>query len=420
LNLIYNEYLTFLKDNGIDIEKYNLTEGYYWLDTAIIKAYDKQGNIHKIIRLLIDDDLKLSVKTVYENKPFEIESWGETVIRNMEHLSIIENESLTLIKESMLKYNLLIPKILTSGGKDSSVTMHLARKVAPNIEALFSNTSLDCSDTYLHIKTLDNVRTINPQEGFYQWQKRTNFVPTRFARVCCRLFKENATDILDSEHKYLFFMGMRNQESNARSGYGDEWKHIEWIEGWQGILPIRKWTEEEIWLYILWRNISVNSKYKKGYTRVGCSIACPFYTKSTWVLDKYWYPKMYNRWQNILEEDFVKNNKALIMNCTKEEYKLKSWNGTLLRSEPTKEVIKEFANENGLDINVAEKYFSHICEDCNKRIRSKEVLAMNMKFLGRNTSKFYCKKHLMEKLEITKEQWNEYVEGFKADKCDLF
>ena len=56
---------------------------------------------------------------------------------------------------------------------------------------------------------------------------------------------------------------------------------------WKGILPIRKWTELDVWLYTVWKKIPVNPKYKKGYSRVGCHCACPYYSKSTWILDKY-------------------------------------------------------------------------------------------------------------------------------------
>ena len=76
---------------------------------------------------------------------------------------------------------------------------------------------------------------------------------------------------------------MRNEESINRSKYETEWKNEKWgNRDWIGILPIRKWTEEDIWLYILWKGINFNPKYRKGYSRVGCAIACPFYSKSTY------------------------------------------------------------------------------------------------------------------------------------------
>ena len=81
---------------------------------------------------------------------------------------------------------------------------------------------------------------------------------------------------------------------------------------------------------------------------------------------------MYNRWCEILTEDFFKNNKCIIMNCTEKEYHM-CWNGGRLRDEPTQEVIKEFSEKNNLDINVAQNYFNHTCKECGRRIKDKNT-----------------------------------------------
>lgn len=109
------------------------------------------------------------------------------------------------------------------------------------------------------------------------------------------------------------------------------------------------------------------------------------------------------------------------MNCTKKEYLLK-WNGGIVRDKPTEEVINQFAEVSNLNIEVAEKYFNHICskESCDKKLKSKDVLAMNFKYFGRNTNTFFCKKHLMEYLKIDKIEWNNAVNRFKNQGCDLF
>lgn len=412
---IFKEYIKFLQDNDVNLE---LKEGYYWLDNQIIKAFDKQGNIHKIARIRIDDNLKVSY-TTYKRTEFEIESWQETVYRHTARLIEIENNSLELINTSIQKYKNYKPIILSSGGKDSSIVSYLVRQIVPDAEIIFNNTSLDCADTYKHIKSIDNVQILNPKEGFYQWRERLNFIPTRFARACCGIFKEGELINQIQDDNLLFFLGMRNEESNTRANYQDYWKNEKWTKEWQGVLPIRRWSELDVWLYILWKNIEINTKYMKGYSRVGCAISCPFYTKSTWVLDKYWYPTMYERWQEILKQDFIKNNKWLIMNCTLDEYKTK-WNGGVVREEPTDEVIKEFAEYNKLDFEVAKKYFGYSCIVCNKKIKSKEVLAMNMKYFGRNINKHYCKKHLQELLNMTNDEWIKTVEDFKMQGCSLF
>lgn len=416
LNLVFKEYIGFLKDKGLPVE---LEEGYYWLDRQIIKAYDKSGKLHKILKMTVSDDLEISYK-IYDNKPFEIESWQDTVKRNISKLSELESESLELIKQSKVKYNGYTDAILTSGGKDSSVTSHLVKIVNQGAISIFNNTTLDCAETYLHIKKEPHLIIINPKEGFYNWRERNNFVGNRLARACCTIFKENSmVETLDPETKMLFYMGMRNQESNTRSGYSDEWKNDKWgNRQWQGILPIRKWSEEEIWLYIVWRNIDINPKYKMGYNRVGCAVACPYYTKSTWVLDKYWYPLMYNRWHNILTNDFIKNKKAPILNCTLKEYHT-NWNGTGVRDEPTEEVIQEFAEMQNLNIDVARKYFSKTCMCCDKKLKSIDI-ALSMKFYGRNIENFKCIKCISKDLGVKVKELRDRAKQFKNQGCDLF
>lgn len=416
---VFKKYSKFLKEMcGLELE-----EGYYWIDNQIIKAFDKEGVIHKLYRLKIDDKLNMtySVLNGYSKlKDIEIESWNDTVIRNQSHLDTIEKDSLNIINECLMNYNKYKPEILTSGGKDSSVTMHLVKSVKNNIHSYFNNTSLDCSDTYFYINTIENLDIINPKEGFYQWRERLQFIPTRFSRACCTIFKEGAMiNYLNKNDKYIFFMGMRNEESSTRSGYLDYWKNEKWSENWMGCLPIRKWSELDVWLYILYKNIPINEKYKKGYSRVGCAIACPYYTKSTWILDKYWYPKMYERWNKILDDDFLKNNKDLILNCTQKEYHT-CWNGGVLRDSPTKEIIENFASRNNIEYDIAKKYFNHKCIECGKSIKKKEDISMNMKLIGRDINDFYCKKCLSKIKKLNEDDWNRMIKLFKLQGCDLF
>ena len=362
-------------------------------------------------------------------KDMDLASWEEVIKIFEIKIKQKEKESLELIKKILFDYKDYTPQILTSGGKDSSVTMHLVRKVQDNTHAIFNNTSLDCADTYLHMKKeVDNVQIINPKEGFYQWRERLQFIPTRFRRACCSIFKEGAMiDVLSSEEKYLFFLGMRNEESSTRSEYEDIWRNIKWSNNWKGCLPIRKWTELEIWLYIMMEDISFNPKYRKGYSRAGCAIVCPFANKSTWILDKYWYSVMRERWEKILKEDFVLNSKWTTINCTLNEYIFQAWNGGVFREEPTNEVIEEFSQYNNLDSNVAKQYFNKYCVNgCKtqsgklKRIKDKDVIGINLKYHGRTIDKFYCKKCLMAIYDMDKNKWNSEVERFKQSGCDLF
>jgi len=371
--------------------------------------------------LINNKDKNLIAKKGNRTQKTNLLSWQETIELKKQRLKELELDSLMLIDKTIniYKYKNHKSAVLYSGGKYSTVTKHLVDQII-HPQTIFSNTSLDCADTYKHIKKIEGIQIINPDEGFYKWIYK-NIIPTRFSRGCCTYFKEGSMiQKLDADEKYLFFMGMRNEESAQRSNYTDEWKNEKWgARDWQGILPIRTWTEEDIWLYIFWKGLDFNTKYKKGYSRCGCHICCPFYTKSTWVLDEYWYPTAYKRWHDILEKDFVDNNKWTRLNCTTKEYHL-CWNGGLLRPEPTQEVIQEIADHKGIELSVAEKYFNHTCKVCNKKVNKNNEIAMNLKLLGRNIEEYFCKKHLMEFMNIDKTQWNTYVKDFKMQGCDLF
>lgn len=416
MNPIYKEYIEFLENKGVD-KKFE--EGYYWLDNQIIKAFDTDGNIHKVLRIHVDDDLNVSFKK-YKEETFEIESWYDTANRYKENINNLEEHSLNLIEEAKEKYKGRQYAVPYSTGKDSSVTLHLVKKSGIDPLVIFNNTTIDVADTYLHINAMDNVVKTIAEQGFYIWRKDIHFTPTRFGRACCTVFKENAMiEHFDDSYNFLFFMGMRNEESNARSGYTDYWKNEKWGKrNWDACLPIREWSELEIWLYILLNNIEINNKYRKGYGRVGCAIVCPFYSKSTWVLDKYWYPFLYERWHKILDEDFNENKKACILNCTNKEYH-SCWSGGVYRETATKEVIEEFSEKQGLALDIAEKYFDKHCDCCNKKLK-KDDIALSMKYNGRGTNNFKCKACLAKDLGVKTKELLQKIKDFKSDGCDLF
>ena len=423
---IYNEYINFLKaktnkqlNNEAAKLGFELKENYYWLDKSIIKYFNSKFEVCKLCRLYIGDDLSLTYK-FYKELDNDIISWSDLVKHNEEHLLKIERRSLDLIKTAISEKHNAEPIILSSTGKDSQCITYLVRQVVPNALIVCNNTSLDCAESYIMMNELDNKLILSPKEGFYQWRERNNFVPTRFARACCGIFKEGVfADYWNKDKPTIIFLGMRNAESNTRSGYGDYWNNPKWSDKWQGVLPIRKWTEMDVWLYTFLRNIPINRKYKYGYSRVGCAIACPYYTKSTWILDEYFYPKLYKRWHDILDNDFVKNNKDIILNCTQEEYHL-AWNGGKHREIANEQVISEFAARNDLDINVAKKYFDQKCHQCGKPIKGKDTYGMNLKMFGRHINKFLCRSCLMKDLGLNKKEWNEKVEDFKSQNCKLF
>ena len=413
---IFKEQIQMWKDKGYDIP---IQEGTYWLDNGIIKAFTSDGEIHKLYKYKVNDDLSIKIRNHKDFYNGDFETWEETIERNKERLNSLIDESLSVIQKTVKDYINYEYWVLTSTGKDSVVTLHLTQKIIPDVNIMFNNTSCDVADTYKIVKSHSDWVVTNPEEGIYNYFKRMNFIPTRFSRSCCGIYKEGKSIEYFDSHKVnnlIQIMGVRNSESQNRSdreyiNHNPKWTN----RNWHSLLPIRKWDDFDVWLYILKEKLEINPKYHKGYSRVGCNTCCPYYTKTTWVLDKYWYPKLYSRWHNILKNDFLNNQRWQQLNCTLDEYH-SCWNGGLLRTEPNNEVIQEMMKYKGLDdFNVAKQYFNKTCFNDGKNIRQKDVLSMNMKLFGRNTSKFLCKKCLMKEYE-----WNTLVSDFKCQGCKLF
>ena len=62
-----------------------------------------------------------------------------------------------------------------SGGKDSTVLLHLAREVYPDIEAVFVNTGLEYPEIQKFVKTFDNVTILHPAMRFDEVIKRYDY-----------------------------------------------------------------------------------------------------------------------------------------------------------------------------------------------------------------------------------------------------
>ena len=53
-----------------------------------------------------------------------------------------------------------------SGGKDSTVLLHIVRELYPDIEAVFCNTGLEYPEIQKFAKSFDNVTVLHPQMNF--------------------------------------------------------------------------------------------------------------------------------------------------------------------------------------------------------------------------------------------------------------
>lgn len=199
-----------------------------------------------------------------------------------------------------------------SGGKDSTVILHLARQVVPHDDliAVFCNTTVEFPETVkftLELFKRWNVRHIvaRPELSFWEGVKKYGFprIPKtraerrkfeRKLRWCCHTQKEQPllNAFLQVKPK-INLTGLRRTESWSRKTrpvvqkgrYAADWPHI-------ALNPIIDWSEWEVWDYVKLFKLPVNPLYRMGYRRVGCW-PCPA-NPATISRLKRTHPKLYS------------------------------------------------------------------------------------------------------------------------------
>lgn len=251
-----------------------------------------------------------------------------------------------------------------SGGKDSTVLLWLARKLYPDIKAMFVNTGNEYPDIVRFVReTRDKGANIDiiypkmkPKEvmakfGFPLVSKETSSiiydirynpesvrsrralgllktsyrgkVPDKWKWLidedfgtsahCCRILKKEPSHRYEKETGLAPILGVMAEESNQRTTdyinrggcnvFGKQSKS----------LPLSIWTEQDIWDCIEKYGIEISDIYRKGAARTGCMFCgygCQFADDTRLKLVYDLYPKAYEMFMNY-ENNGVKYREAL-------------------------------------------------------------------------------------------------------------
>lgn len=218
-----------------------------------------------------------------------------------------------LLSESIKSNNAVI---CWSGGKDSTVVLHLARFLDKNIPVIFTDTGIEHRLTYQYINKLANEWNLNliintPEYNFwkigekYGWPifgknissnveraiRTGNIRPqlsyfekilaennVKISCMCSEILRVKPSKILErSLCATAKIVGIRADESRSRvriwADYGDAYFVKRYYGRGKGIMkvnPIAIWTEKDIWDYHIKNSIPICGIYKKGYPRNGC------------------------------------------------------------------------------------------------------------------------------------------------------
>lgn len=229
------------------------------------------------------------IEIVHEGnlKPVDIKAMVED---NLDRLTTLENEAKFFIQDIKNTQSSCVQmSVAYSGGKDSQVVLELVSQVLTPSDyvVIYTNTGMELPGNErfvqhamdIYKKRFSDLKFLTakaPKDIVENW--KVFGPPSRMHRWCCSVAKSIpfflSLKTVSNKSVHIVFEGVRKEESNARSTYdrfADQVKHSLVTN----VRPIIKWNDTEVYLYLFYAGIELNPLYRKGLTRVGCSI-CPF------------------------------------------------------------------------------------------------------------------------------------------------
>jgi phosphoadenosine phosphosulfate reductase len=290
--------------------------------TAAKNIYYFNGNpLYQICNFAIHQE-GISIKYLSERKNAEPSRATEEMLAvlkaaNAPYIRAIQYEAICFIREIVSKFSNKKVIVSFSGGKDSATVSHLVMSALgkSDIVHLFADTTIEAPDTYDFIATFQKEHPFTPlitcrsSMDFFETANQIG-VPSRIQRWCCTTHKTNplskTVNAINPGGGVLAFDGVRRNESVRRSKYKKvSFKHK--IGDEILVSPILEWTDFQVWMYLLYHNLSINKAYMKGFRRVGC-LYCPFNSYWSERLIQHYYPARHRTWENFLYEHAKRSN----------------------------------------------------------------------------------------------------------------
>ena len=231
----------------------------------------------------------------------------------IERLKLASDMSLRLFEKPLV--------ITYSGGKDSDVMLHLAKKSDIPFEVLHSLTTADAPETVRHVydtfRRLEekgvkcivdkHVQPDGSRVTMWNLIPRKLIAPTRLVRYCCAELKEGG-----GKGRFIA-TGVRWAESTARRKNRGGWEVLHsnrqkslilandneedrrlfetcQMKGKRVVNPIIDWQDDDVLDYAAVEKIPMNPLYCEGFHRVGC-VGCPMAAR-TRAMEFARYPKI--------------------------------------------------------------------------------------------------------------------------------
>jgi len=221
--------------------------------------------------------------------------WNVAVEKNRYHLKNLERTAIRTIKQHI--GDRPTANVSFSGGKDSTAVLTIARKAGVT-KAFFIDTGIEFPETITFVRS-QGVDVIQKAGDFWQAAEKAG-PPGKDNRWCCKLLKLHPLKLyLADVGPCVTVQGNRWYESWNRAGL-DETSQNPANPLQLNISPIRNWRALEVFLYLWWQNVPINTLYDKGLERIGCYL-CPAMLESEYEELKTIEPVAAGRWTAFLE-----------------------------------------------------------------------------------------------------------------------
>jgi len=201
-----------------------------------------------------------------------------------------------------------------SGGKDSTVLLHIVRSMYPDVIAVFNNTGLEFPEIKQFVKSVDNVVWLKPKMNYQEVVRHHGFAiiskenaqkirdirlnggiskngklygklpnkwrfmvdaPFKISEKCCDVLKKNPAKLYEKETGLKPMVGVMGSESSTRAVNAKINPCNAYDIKRPVSKPLNKWAEVDIYKYIDENNIKISEIYSMGYERTGC-VNCMF------------------------------------------------------------------------------------------------------------------------------------------------
>ena len=162
-----------------------------------------------------------------------------------------------------------------SGGKDSTVLLHIVRSLYPEVEAVFSNTGLEFPEIVKFVKTFDNVTIVRPEKNFKEVIEECGYpIVSKSVSNCVRLARKNIIDGKDT----LRVRQIRGLEKGSKFNKG-KWEFLldapfkisEECCNHLKKNPLKKWEKENKKHPMIATMAAEGGVRKEAYLKTGCN-----------------------------------------------------------------------------------------------------------------------------------------------------